>query len=476
MGTIRFSLPADKVDKTGMGRIDLIYSLHKQRKFYRVPATGANGVKLFPINWNQETQEAIYLDKKAAKKAHDALYIEKPLPAIDYALLLTAAEADEINTTLNSLKKDIKNIETRFELDGVVYSSEMVIDRLNENKPGTTKKENPSKYVYDFIDQYIENNKATRVKGSLVVYSSLKSHLQNFEKHAGEKISFERIDHNFFGKFQGYLLAEGGVRISKKGKPYAKRGLTNITVAKQLSTLRTFLGYAKASGITVSDKYKLFKIKKEDGAVIALTEEEFKALLKLDLPKGSTQDHVRDAFCFACSTGLRYSDLSQLAWHHIKDDEIVINIIKKKKPVPHTIPLTPFSIAILKKYKGKIKPLHVISNARMNEYLKGNEKKKIDSICQLAGITDPTVTVHQRGAVTETEVVPKYKLIGVHNGRKTFVTLCLERGMTAEEVMPVSGHESYASFKRYVNITDQRKKKAMAKAWGMFSSDKLKAV
>jgi hypothetical protein len=38
--------------------------------------------------------------------------------------------------------------------------------------------------------------------------------------------------------------------------------------------------------------------------------------------------------------------------------------------------------------------------------------------------------------------------------------------MTAEEVMPVSGHTSYASFKRYVNITEQRKKEAMAKAWG----------
>ena len=37
--------------------------------------------------------------------------------------------------------------------------------------------------------------------------------------------------------------------------------------------------------------------------------------------------------------------------------------------------------------------------------------------------------------------------------------------MSAEEVMAIGGWEDYTSFKRYVNITAQRKKVAMQKAW-----------
>ena len=39
--------------------------------------------------------------------------------------------------------------------------------------------------------------------------------------------------------------------------------LNNITIAKQLSTLKTFLGYARRQGIKVNDGYKEFSIKKD---------------------------------------------------------------------------------------------------------------------------------------------------------------------------------------------------------------------
>jgi len=62
----------------------------------------------------------------------------------------------------------------------------------------------------------------------------------------------------------------------------------------------------------------------------------------------------------------------------------------------------------------------------------------------------------------------------VHTGRKTFATLSLEKGMSAEEVMKIGGWKSYASFARYVNITEKRTKVVMSKAWGVIP--KLKAV
>jgi integrase len=48
--------------------------------------------------------------------------------------------------------------------------------------------------------------------------------------------------------------------------------------------------------------------------------------------------------------GFRYSDMKQLMREHIKDDEIKLTVIKTGEEL--TVPLNPFSKAILGKYKG----------------------------------------------------------------------------------------------------------------------------
>jgi len=57
-------------------------------------------------------------------------------------------------------------------------------------------------------------------------------------------------------------------------------------------------------------------------------------------------------------------------------------------------------------------------------------------------------------------------LVSIQTGRKTFSTLSLEKGISAEEVMKITGHKNYASFKRYVKITEERSKKVMKQARG----------
>jgi hypothetical protein len=48
--------------------------------------------------------------------------------------------------------------------------------------------------------------------------------------------------------------------------------------------------------------------------------------------------------------------------------------------------------------------------------------------------------------------------------------------MSAEEVMTITGHKDYKSFKRYVKITEQRKKLVMRNAWGEAKLPEMKAV
>lgn len=438
MGTIRFVLRADKLLKNGKAPVDLIYQVSGQRRYFRTT------IKLFSASWDPDKQRAIYHDRKAAKKL---------LPGQDYNLLPTFRDIEDFNSTFIDLSTSIADIEKRYKLDRIPYSSQMVLDKLKGEKKGSTKKEAHSSVLFDFMEQYILDHKTTRIAGSLSVYKSVKNHLQNYCKASGKKVTFENIDYQFFQSFQNYLIDVAG--------------LNNITVAKQLSTVKTFLSYARKRGVEVSARYKDFKIKRENLEVIALTNEEFENLFNKDLSENQRLAQTRDVFCFACSTGLRYSDLLQLKREHIKNNEIKLTVTKTKEQL--TIPLTSYSKAILAKYEGMLKPLPVISNQNLNYAVK--------ELCKLAGIDEQIEIVRFRGAERDAKIYLKHELIGVHTGRKTFATLSLEKGMSAEEVMSITGHRDYRSFSRYVKVTEQRKKVVMLKAWaGAKETNELKAV
>jgi integrase len=443
--TIRYILLTDKPDKQGFCPIRLIYQIKNQKKYF-LP-----NQKLLPINWDVKNQEAIYVNRQTAKKI---------LPEIDYDLLPSVSEVEEINLELDTKRNRIRKIEDNFEEQGIRYSLDMVIDLLKKSQGTTTKSEAPRNQVYDFIDKYIKDNQASRVRGSLSVYKSLKNHLKNFEIKRKQKVTFDKIDYAFFLEFQNFLIS-----TTARGAP---DGLGNVTIAKILSTLKTFLNYAKMNGIPVSGLYESFVIKKEDLEVIALTNEEFEALWHFNLSRNKKWDQVRDVFCFSCATGFRYSDLKQLKREHINIATETISMTVTKTKERLVIPINPCSRAIIKKYSNDPKPLPVISNDKMNEYIK--------EICEDVGINEPVQIVRYRGAKREENTYPKYKLVSVHTGRKTFATLSLEKGISAEEVMKMGGWKTYASFSRYVNITPKRLKVVSDKAWESWGGPRMKIL
>lgn len=456
MGTVRLILRTDKPSADGTNPIELIYQLNGKRKYFRTKERIRAG------NWDGNDQRAIYLDKKEARRK---------MPGVDYDLLPSSKEAEELNNRLTSLRNEISGIEKAYEINGVAYSVDMVVDKIRDRKKPTTKKDAPTNQVFDFIDQYIAANAATIEPGSLSVYKSLKNHLSNYQAEQKKSrkdqtgpeaikyipVTFETIDYAFFKSFQNYLL---GLRTK-----ILPNGMSNITVAKQLSTLKTFLNYARRHGINVSDKYKDFEIRKEKLEVIALTNEEFETLFNLDLSNNKSLAQVRDVFCFSCATGFRYSDLAQLKREHIKSDAIRLTVKKTKQLL--CVPLNSYSQTILNRYSEKLRPLPIISNQKMNDYLK--------ALCKLAEINEPVQIVRFRGNKKEETTYLKHQLISCHTGRKTFCTLSLEKGMSAEEVMQISGHSDYQSFRRYVHVTEKRTKFVMSKAWGHITSSVLES-
>ncbi|HEY0055877.1 MAG TPA: site-specific integrase [Pedobacter sp.] len=437
IGTVRIELRKGVSAKHGMTPLSLIYSLEGARKRYSL------NLNIYPEYWEQKQQLAVFIPVKDARKL---------LPAIPVNHLLTEVEIKDINKEIGKLKQCISEIEDKFKANKKPFSSDMVINELLASQGQVTKKEEPTGFVFDFMDQYIKDHEATRQKGSLSVYKSVKNHLEAYQYATGHKVTFETIDYIFFQKFQTFLIKR--TKSDKAGN--ISPMLNNTTIAKALSTLKTFLGYARKSGIKVNGTYKDFEIKKQSLEVIALDQDEFDAILNKDFNGNARLEKARDLLIFSCTTGLRVSDMLQLRREHINNNTITLKVTKTKQDL--SIPLNVISAGILDKYKEHHRPLPMISSQNLNYYVK--------EIAELCGINQPIEIVRFSGTKRIVKVYQKHELIKIHTGRKTFATLSLEKGMSAEEVMKIGGWEDYQSFKRYVNITEKRKKVVMEQAWG----------
>lgn len=446
-GTLRFIPRRDKIRKDGKTFLRVSYSLRDQRKII------STDIYIFPFLWDYKNECVQYFNKREAKKIspEDGVF-NKIWQQTNYDLYPLSNDVDKLNKRIIDIKATFQDIEDDFKRKGYKYSSDDVINEYKQLNTPTTKKEAPKDYVFDFIDKYIQENELSRAKGSMGVYKSLKKHLHNYQQAKRVKVRFDKMDNSFMRSFQNFLIQWQEVNPKTK----QVKTLNNITIAKQLSTVKTFLNYAKSEGIEVSDKYKDFKVKRQKLEVVALTERELMQLINLDLSKSERLDKVRDLFIFSCVSGLRYSDLEQLTHDHISGSEIQITVTKTKEIL--RVPLNKYSLSILNKYRESSRPLPIISNQRLNEYLK--------ELCKIAEINDSVEIVRFKGAERITTIHPKYELISIHNGRKTFATLSLEKGMNAETVMKLGGWSDYKSFSRYVNITENVKRKAMASAWG----------
>lgn len=487
--TLRFWLRTDRTNKNGSSPVHLVYQIKKDRKYYGVP-----GISLLFANWDIKEQCAVNVDKRHIKqmidrverdlrKCDDDKQREKLQHKIDSLCnsldnadrLLTGNDVKEVNAQLDKVRKDISNIEKRFELDGMTYNVDKVIEKLLEQTaPKTAKKEQPSINVVDFINAFVKDSTGTHKEGTLKVYTTLANHLSDFEKAKSVRVTFSNIDISMLRSFQSFLATERKRKDEETGKMRVIHAMNNISIAKQISTLKTILNYARSIyKYQVNQDYRDFKVSRKDGnfEVIALTGDELQQIVDVDVSGSKKLEKVKDIFLFSCFTSLRYSDLVDLKWEHInwRKKTIEKNAVKTGQRL--LIPLTPQSYAILQKYKQKeaIVPLPMISGQKLNDYIK--------ELAEEAKINTPIEIVREYGKVKKSEMFKKWQVLSIHSGRKTFITDALSRGIAPQDVMSISGHSQWKSFRRYYEVTDQRKMAFMEKAYGAVKEDnKLKAV
>lgn len=350
--------------------------------------------------------------------------------------------ATEINADLQRYGSEMQKIFKEFEIKELIPTPEQIKDIFNSR---LRNEEQPEGICFmqafdEFVSERGVQNSWTH--STYEKFAAVKNHLLEFNP----SVSFEIFDEVGLNKYVLFLRG--------------KRKMRNSTIENQLSFLKWFLRWSFGKGYTTLTAYETFKpkLKSTQKKVIFLTWDELTRLRECEIPESKQYlERVRDVFLFCCFTGLRYSDVFNLRRSDIKEDHIEITTVKTADSL--IIELNKHSRSILEKYENvvfeKDKALPVISNQRMNDYLK--------ELAELAGIDEPIRETYYIGNKRIDEVTPKYALLSTHAGRRTFICNALSLGIPANVVMKWTGHSDYKAMKPYIDIADDIKANAMNK-------------
>jgi len=355
--------------------------------------------------------------------------------------------ASEINADLLAYYTDIQNIFKEFEVQGRIPSPEELREVFaNRHKqPDAEVPEEKPKVLFDnAFDEFIREcgNQNSWGNATYEKFRAVRRHLKQFD----ENPTFEKIDESWLSAYMNHLRTVCDMR--------------NNTVEKQIHYLKWFLRWSVKKGYNPNAAFDSFKpkLKSTQKKVIFLTWKELTRLRECEIPETKKYlERVRDVFLFSCFSGLRHSDIYNLRRSDIKDNHMEITTIKTADSL--IIELNNHSKAILEKYKDahfeNDKALPVISNQKMNDYLK--------ELAELAEIDEPVRETYYKGNERIDEVTPKYALLGTHAGRRTFICNALSLGIPAQVVMKWTGHNDYKAMKPYIDIADDIKASAMDK-------------
>lgn len=373
--------------------------------------------------------------------------------------------ASEINSELSDYESTIQDIFKEFEIQNIIPTPNQLKKQFSEKRSDSNIL-NLNKYslftVYDEFTKTVGKQNAWS-KATFTKFNAVRTHLFNYNPDLSLDILSEEDLQGWLSYMHTVKVCNNDIRKEKNKDKAYEIGLRNTTIAHNISCFKIFLKWAFAKGYYKDNLYLSWKprLKGTDGnqrEVIHLTWDELLYLYNFPIPESKQYlARVRDVFCFCCFTSLRYSDVAKLSRSDIKDN--YISIVTQKTVDSLKIELNNYSKAILEKYKDipfrNDKALPVISNVKMNEYLK--------ELGKIAEINTPQRIVYFKGNERIEEVYPKYELLTTQCGRRTFIVNALYLGIHAEVVMKWTGHSDYNAMKPYIKIVDDLKEREMNK-------------
>ncbi|WP_207515702.1 site-specific integrase [Longitalea luteola] len=212
----------------------------------------------------------------------------------------------------------------------------------------------------------------------------------------------------------------------------SKRNCSHNTATKYITNVKKIVLLCVKHGWLQNDPWALFDMTLEEVDTKFLTKEQLERIIHKEMP-GERLSVVRDVFVFCCLTGLAYKDLAALKSTELSigvDGKIWIQKRRKKSTTAFKVPLLPWTLEIIGKYKnhprciatGAVLP--VLSNSKYNDYL-----KEVAAICGI----DIELTTHV--------------------ARHTFATtVALLNGITLIALRDMLGHKKVSQTEHYAKV------------------------
>lgn len=360
--------------------------------------------------------------------------------------------ASLINRDIDDLEILVNGIFLSFEEQDKIPTKDEFMEKFTQETTTEVEdepqEEPQDKSIFPIFDRYIYENykNGTWSESALKKNRTIRKHLYD----TSPTMTFDDLEESGMTDFINHL--------SKIKDKEGRIGLNNETIKKDIGFIKAFVRWAQEKGYVGENKFVLQKVRLKTvrKTVIFLDWDELMKVYNYDFGNMHYLSQVRDVFCFCCFTSLRYSDVRNLRKSNFNVSSFTFTTIKTHDTL--TIELNKYSRAILDKYSdvkfpdGKVLP--VISNQKMNDYIKEVGKK--------CGINAPVTITFFKGNKRFEETHPKWELLSTHAARRTFISNALMLGVPPSIVMKWSGHSDYRAMKPYIEIVDDAAKKAMS--------------
>jgi len=408
---------------------------------------------------------------------------------------------NELKTLMYQMENNIRTHIHQYYIHQNNYPSpEILIGLLN--KTPTLNPEVNTLWVTDLFEDFVVHKTKDHMKQStLDIYRYTKEKWLSFESS-----TYRRELSDMTEKTLSHFI------IFLKDQELQKN-----TIGKYIKTLKTFLKFTSNNlELKVPKSYKRIKTDKEDKYDFqVLTREEFEKLKKEVFYSRyfKTNEHeltereilIGRIMVFLCSTGLSYVDFDRLTIHDlfIYRDELnperkCVNIKMNRQKLNTTevciIPIIDITIDLLvdmlglsyKLYNGdrthvdfeyKMKVLEDLLNSMksgkvMTPYqprifpkvISQKFNVEIKKLLVKIGIDEPVKVISIVNGKSIVKYAPKGDLISSHTGRRTYITLCLQQGISPHILMKTTGHRKISTLLKYnketeININDEFFKK-----------------
>ena len=275
-------------------------------------------------------------------------------------------EKSVINGYLNGKETEYERYLFQCEMLGETVDLERIREILT-GKARTAPSEKTNATLDEIFDAYVDKLRTdNRCERTIIGILDLKKDMAKFSKRS-KKRTIDQLDILFIQEYKKYLRT-------------VRRNADN-TINTKLNRLRSVVKWAGRLGYPIDDPFGkgVRFLNRSTPRTIFLTKDEYDEFLQKALADRNdlAMRVTRELFIFSCETGLRFSDVLDLKWTHLKKDSKGVTYISKiqcKTKELVEIPLmSKWPKVLLAKYRNVSTGEHVfprLSNNCVNRKLK----------------------------------------------------------------------------------------------------------